>query len=242
MAGQHLVKDHAERVDVGPRVELSPARLFGTHIFRSPRIEAHLRAAPDAADLDDAEVGDFHDVFRRYQDVGRFEIAVNDALMALAGFVLVDEVVRVVYGGQHLFEEPDGARSGHRTGFAGDHPTQVAPRDVLHDDAGRVAAGDEVVDSDDVRMIELRLDEGFAFEAVAQVFDLARGEILRADRFDDDLTSQPGMTPEVEFAHPTLAKLADYLIIAYGVSEHIYLVIFLKFKTQSCSIRLTAIR
>jgi hypothetical protein len=30
------------------------------------------------------------------------------------------------------------------------------------------------------------------------------------------------MASEVEFAHSAFAELADYLVIAYGASEHIY--------------------
>src|SRR5207237_8814944 len=44
LAGQHFIKDDAERVDVGPRVQVRlTGRLLGTHVFGRAKTRARLR-------------------------------------------------------------------------------------------------------------------------------------------------------------------------------------------------------
>ena len=101
-AGQHLPQHHAEGPDIGPAVDLLTPRLFGAHVGRSSENHALERRVlgegrrerradvsalrlprlgePEVEHLDRAVVGDL--------DVGRFEIAVDDALLVrrLEGF------------------------------------------------------------------------------------------------------------------------------------------------------------
>ncbi len=72
---------------------------------------------------------------------------------------------------------------GNRAGLLLDHFPQIAPRHEFHDHAGRVVGGDEVIDADDVRIVELRLNVGFALQAHAEVLDLARAEFFGAESF-----------------------------------------------------------
>ena len=96
-AGQHLEQDHAERVEIGARVDLLPERLLGRHVLRRsvhhPELGEHLpglrrlplAAARDAADrnLGDAEVEHLDEIGIALSldehDVLRLQVAVHDA-------------------------------------------------------------------------------------------------------------------------------------------------------------------
>ena len=94
--GQHLEQDAAERPDVGPPVDLSPARLLGTHVGRRPHHGAFFRG--DRGDRSALQPPSSLSVIRPRQtevehldgpvaadlDVGRLEIAVDDALLVRA--------------------------------------------------------------------------------------------------------------------------------------------------------------
>jgi len=68
-AGDHLVEDHAERIDIGAEVDRLSARLFRRHVFWSaddlPRrrgVHRDAAAVIGADQLGDAEVEDLHEV------------------------------------------------------------------------------------------------------------------------------------------------------------------------------------
>ena len=96
---QHLVRQAAESVDVGPIVDRRLAsRLFRAHVLRGP----HGDAGPGQGisgkgqSLGDPEVRDYCTAVIQ-QDVVRLDIAVNDAFG-----------VRVAEGGGHLADDADG--------------------------------------------------------------------------------------------------------------------------------------
>ena len=90
-AGQQLVKQHAQRVNVGPRVDIEAAhlRLLGAHVQR--RTDHLGQLSVDRAvrqllvdRLGDAEVDHLHHrlaVERRHQHIRRFHVAVNDSFL-----------------------------------------------------------------------------------------------------------------------------------------------------------------
>ena len=86
LAGEHLIKHHAEAVDV--RTVIHAARLLDLlrcHVGRGAELGPALRqhhptVAVFIEDLGDAEVGDLHSALRIQQDVLRFDVAVQHAL------------------------------------------------------------------------------------------------------------------------------------------------------------------
>ena len=94
-ARHHLEQHAAERPHVGTRVDLLPARLFGTHVrrrpedgpdaaFRPPCVgggKALVSGRSPAARFRQPEVEHFHDAGGRHLDIGRLEIAMDDALV-----------------------------------------------------------------------------------------------------------------------------------------------------------------
>ena len=94
-AGQHLEQHAAERPDVRALVDGQPARLFGTHVGGGAEDDALARAAAPSivgdcegrraiascrsSSLRQPEVEHLDDAVRRDLDVGRLEIAMDDA-------------------------------------------------------------------------------------------------------------------------------------------------------------------
>src|SRR5262245_56605296 len=110
-------------------------------------------------------------------------------------------MMRIIDCGEDLFEQLDRPLVGNRSGLSRDHPAEISTRNILQHDTSGIAAGNEIVDTNDIGMIELRLNEGFAFQPVAEMLDLARAKIFSANRFDDHFASQSRVTSEIQLAH-----------------------------------------
>jgi hypothetical protein len=90
-AGQQFVEQHAERIDVGARVDVEPRhlRLLGRHVLgraEDLRVlrEQRLLGQLGAGRLGDAEVDHLrhrHAVVQRHQHVARLDVAMDDALV-----------------------------------------------------------------------------------------------------------------------------------------------------------------
>ena len=77
-AGERLVEDAAERVDVGCRADLAAAPLLGRHVFDRADDRGAAEYAAVAERLGEAEVGQ-EGAFALEQDVVRLDVAVDDA-------------------------------------------------------------------------------------------------------------------------------------------------------------------
>ena len=97
---EQLVKNYAERVNVGAPRDAFAARLLGRHV-RGLALE-HARLLAEQVGRGDAEIGDFHRAVEAQQDVLRRHVAVHD-VDRLAGFVLA--LVRVVQPLGHLGDD-----------------------------------------------------------------------------------------------------------------------------------------
>lgn len=83
-ARQHVVARHAERIDIGPRIDRLPLHLLGAHVERRAHGHAalcqmHLIRTEDTRQT---EVGHFDFALTGQQDVFRFDVAVNNADLA----------------------------------------------------------------------------------------------------------------------------------------------------------------
>ena len=148
-AGQHLVEDGAEGEDVGPRVDWASFGLFWRHVRR----RAHDQPGPRAQrrhrllcrrpfdELRDAEVEDLRPAVAGDHDVGRLDVAVDDAVG-----------VRSRKRGGDLSTRLERRR--HRQGALREDPIERRPLDELHGDEGRARLLVDVVDRDDVRVVE----------------------------------------------------------------------------------------
>jgi hypothetical protein len=168
LAGQDLVQDRRERVDVAARVELLALRLLGRHELGRPEHHALLREH-DAAraklalgHLGETEVEHLREipaaVLVGEEDVLGLQVAVNDA-----------EAVGLVQGAADLHQDRDGSLVRERTLLA-DDLVQVLAVQELHHDVERAVlqlAVQEHLHGVLVRQVAHR--PGFAAEAGRQV-------------------------------------------------------------------------
>ncbi len=201
VAGQELIENDADGVEIAPRIERVAAGLLGAHVFGRT---AHDPRARDAslgrfrAHLGEAEVDDF-------DEVGPGADLLEDDVLGLE--VPVDDVGIVRFGEcrESLAKNVDDAPGREGPVFVR-HTREIAPAQELHHEV-ELAVGSlaEVDDADRVRMIEAAGRAGLG--------DEARGGVLLADevRVDDlhrDRTSEVRLLGSV---NPTHAADADQL-------------------------------
>ena len=103
---QQLIQEHAQRVDVAPRVDIKAAHLslLRAHVLRRPDEltvlgEQRLLGEPGVRRLGDPEVDDLRhrqSIVEGHHDVGWLDVAMDDAFL-----------VRVLHRATHLNEEPE---------------------------------------------------------------------------------------------------------------------------------------
>ena len=162
----HLVKDHAERKDVGAGISVAAFELLRRHVAqraknrvrtgevgRLGRFIAETRHNRLGRHLREPEVEELH-ARRREHDVARFDIPVHDA-MPVRERDCVGEGGRVaqrVGHGQRALQQPIGQR------FA---------LEILHDEELHVFLEPDVVERADVRMVQRGDRAHLALEALA---------------------------------------------------------------------------
>lgn len=152
LAGDHAVKDDAERVDVGAAVDAMALslRLFGRHVVgRAGDLAAgapvHAGAGRAEREAEVHEDGDVRLTAARHDDVGRFDVAVDDALG--------------VGGGEPVGD--DGDREFPARPMV-EHPVvQVLAFQKFGNDEQAVVVASDVVHRDDVGVADLRHLAGF---------------------------------------------------------------------------------
>src|SRR6476646_10206336 len=143
---------------------------------------------PEVENLDGTIPADF--------DVGRLQVAMDDALV-VSGFQALSDLAG------------DGQRFVERDGAASQTLGQVLAVDILEYQGYRVIRLFEAVDSGDVRMVERGKNLRFAPEAGHSFGVLRNG--CRQD-LDSGVAVQPRVARAVHLAHSAFTKRADHLI------------------------------
>ena len=201
VAGQHLVHDDAEAVDVGALVDLLAEDLLGRHVFRRADDVARLRELRVAAlrGGGDAEVHDLEQPRVVDQDVRGLQVAMDDALL-----------VRDAHADADVRAVGDGLLRRHRL-LVGDLGAERMRRKVLHRD--RVAAADvqEVVDADDVLVRDAPRVAQLVHEALQHL--LVGGDV-GVQELQDQALLDDGVLDENDGAERAFADLLDELVAA----------------------------
>ncbi len=199
-AGEHLVEDAAERVDVGAGVRAAPGDLFRRHVVDRADHRSLDRQSRNGVELlgqsEVGQVGVLLAVLDRDQDVRGLDVAVHEAA-AVGG----------VQRGRELLEQLDRSRRLDRPLLDQDL-AEVGAGDVVHDEEQHPLMLARVMDPDDVRVMQRGGDARLALEPLAELLVLGERGRQHLERVDP---VQRDVRDAVDEAH---AAAADQLVNA----------------------------
>ncbi len=192
VAGEHLVEDDAERVDVRLAVDGVAEGLLRGDVVRRAEDAAVSGEALLVQRARDAEVGDLGHALLVDEDVLRLDVAVDDAA-AVRGAERAGDLDRV---GERLV---DGQRAR-----PADAVLERLPLDVLEDDVGALVVLARVDHADDVRVAEL----GDGARLAPEALELVRiGRDLAVHHLDGDRAFERRVERAVDRRHAAVPDL-----------------------------------
>jgi hypothetical protein len=196
-AGQQLVRDDAEGVQVRPRVGRLTLQLLRRQVLHGSRDRAGLRRSAVCVRAREPEVGYLRDPLRGEHDVLGLHVPVHDPL-----------AMRVVERGQDLQHDFGGRARGEQA-LRVQHVAQALAAHVLHHHEVHPVDGPPVVDVDDVRVVETGRRARFAPEP----FDEPRvSRERRVKDLDRDLALEHRVAGAVHLAHPAGGDQPQHVI------------------------------
>ena len=197
-AGEHLVKDRAERIDVGRRSDLLrvPSRLFGRDVAGRAEDLPGLGGAVLLQSLGQAEVRDLGRAIPREQDVRWLEVAMHD----------VGQVGGMDGPGQRR-DQRRGRTPG--LGNAAQRVIETAPLEQLERDERQAPDLVDVVNLDDVRMAHLR--HGLRLDAEPRPI-FGPGQAARPDHLQRDQAAQSPLAGLVDDPHAAVSQLRQDVV------------------------------
>ena len=197
-AGQHLVEDDPDRVQVRAGVDGLALRLLGRQVLRGAHHRARLGHVRRAG-ARDAEVGDLDAALLVDHHVVRLDVAVDDpALVGVAG------------GAQDLQHDVDRRLRRRRAALA-DDVLERAPADQLHRDVVGAVPLAAVEDADDAGVLQARRAGRLAPEALDERDVLGQVAVEQLER---DAAPELLVLGLVDVGHPAGAELGDDLVAA----------------------------
>ena len=194
---QHLIEHNPERPDVGPLIDLLPARLLRRHVLRRAERRARLREL-HPGELREAEVDDLHETVFRDENIRRLDVAVNDPLAVRLGEPLgdlngdIERLIELERPPLDLALEVLAVVVGHR------------------DECLAVLRLSDLINRADVRVIERGcgarlMDEAFLRGGIA-------GE-LRREELERHGAAERRVLGLVDDPHPALAELLEDSVV-----------------------------
>ena len=198
LAGDHFVQGDAERIDIGAGVELLALDLFGRHVVKRADDVAGFGEGAVGGHAGDAEVHQLDAAVGRKHDVGRLDVAMDDAARMGVG-----------EGGEGLVGGVE--RLGDRQAADAHEAVEGGAFDELHDHDHLVANALSGAQGGDVGMFETGGDFDFAAEALDQlgVFVEAGEENLHGVD-----TVRDGVADLIDLAHAAGSENGENLVIA----------------------------
>jgi hypothetical protein len=206
VAGHQAIENDTKRIDIGGCCDLIAANLLGAGEFRShgPGVCAigieGLEVEFGIEELGDAEVEELGLPFRRDENIGRLQIAMNDELL-----------MSVLDGGADFEKKLEAVLNGERLPIAIVVDGQAV--DVLHDEVGQPVFGSAAIEEvGDMGMVEGGEDLSLASEAL----QVRLGGAGRAYNFDGDILQVVVVNANrlEDGAHSSFANLRDHLVSA----------------------------
>src|SRR5436309_10972913 len=197
-ADEALIRDDAERIDVGAAVERLGAGLLRAHVMRRADVRAGARQLAARGRLRDPEVGDHRQPVLVEHDVVGLDVAMHDAAL-----------VRVREGARHLYQDLPDLGRGERTA-RGQHGRERLAAQELHDEIDHPAGLADAIDRNDAGVLELGGRAGFALEPLDELLVERQGERQDLDRY---VALQLLLARLEDDGHPPAAQLFEDFVL-----------------------------
>ncbi len=207
-AGEHLVKRHAERVQVSAVVHLAQCfGLLGRHVIQRPSGNPHPRHHRRAffLDLGQPEVADLDIPPFREEDVGGLDVSMDDI-----------GLVRHLEGMEALLHDREGLARLHDA-LTLDQVAERSAAHILHHDKQMGIDVAESIDIDDVRVLEPAEDACFRLEPPQKLLVCRHPGVHDLQR---DHPIQRGVEGFVHNTHPPMPQHGLDRIILDGLTYH----------------------
>jgi hypothetical protein len=209
--GCDLVEDTARGINIGARIGELGANLLGRHVRQRPELivasAGRLLSGRRLQELRNPEVENLHAPVTRHHDIRGLQIAMDDSV-----------VVRRLQAVGQLDPERAHFRLGQRS--VANALLERDAVDVFHDEVIDIARGVEVVDSRDVRMIELREEQSFPAESFPCCFV---GEAAGRQHFDRHLAIEMLVAGAVDDTHAAGTDPVEDGVVTNTFADHAYL-------------------
>ncbi len=198
-AGQKVVEDRPQAVDVGRCRDRPAVCLLGCHVGRRAEHGAGSREAAALVDpLGQTEVCNQRAAVGVDQDIGRLQVAVDDA-----------SPVSVIDGASDVGQQTDrSAGVGAKPGKLG---SEAAAGEKSHAEVRLSEAPTDFVDRNDLRMLKLRY--GLSLGPESADFGLG-GEPAGEDHFQGHDPVETDLSRPIHHTHATPRDFLDQLVIA----------------------------
>ena len=209
-AGQALVDDAPERIDVDPCVDRQVLDLLRRDVADAADELSRSRQGARGllAVLGQAEVGQVGVIASRLRPRGEEDVPGLHVAMDQAGGM------GGVEGARDLVDQGHGPVDGQRT-LARDRSFEILARHVAHGDEQLAIGLARLVDRQDVRMVERRRQPRLADEPLADRRDV-RG--VRPQDLERDMAPEPKVVGEIDRAHPAPTDEPDDPVRAEDVA------------------------
>jgi hypothetical protein len=207
-AAEHLVKDSANREDIGAVICGFTARLLRRHVIGCPHHPAGFgklhnpgglplhRCRFDCEQLGQAKVDDLQLIISTDEDILRLQVTVHDSFLVC---------------GDDAFGELKAELDGlfYREWTSAETPSKRLPFEQFRYEIRRPVVGADVMNGDDVRMIEARRGHRFLLEP-SQTFGIGRNAL--GDDFDRNIATQARVARAIDLTHAAAAEQCDHLV------------------------------
>ena len=195
-AGQHLIKHHAQTVQISAAIDFSAAQLLRAHVIRRAHDRAGVGHHRDAVDGSrDAEIAQYARAIVTQQNIIGLNVAVDIAF-----------AVRIIQSQRHLEHHAQGLIAFQ--GLVVRWHNRAAG-EVFHGNVGLLAADANIENTHDMTMLQFGRDPRLTQKA----FGKARvTQQMAAHQFQRDLAVDRVLMRQIHFRHATLAQNTQHVV------------------------------
>ena len=204
--GEHLIEHDAQRIDIRTMIYAPALALLRRHVCRGAYANAGGRELLRSLyHPRQSKVSQEHPRAAIHQDVGRLDVAVNDAL----SMRIVQRLCRLCHDLDRLLQ---------RQGLSRREVLERARIDVLYRDIADLSLLPIVIDGQDVGMVQPAYGFGLTDKALAEPIFVRK---VRREHLNRHVAFKGGLERLEHRCHPSLAQLPDDTVLSERLADQV---------------------